>query len=196
MKLFKKSAKRNKWQRIIFVTIVALIAIGMVIPLAGLVKSQSDTGGTNAEEAVQKTIAERISALEASAKDNPNDTEILMELAEAYRYAGKPGQAVTTYEQILSLDPNNSEARVELAYTYFYSQKIDQCIAQLQETIRIAPENKDAHYLYAVILAEIKKDYPGGIREMETFIELAKEGTEVEKARQRINNWKAVSAQK
>ena len=175
---------------------MVLIAVGMVIPLAGLIPKQSGNSGSQAAGPAQQTIMERLSALEAKAKDNPGDTTVLMDLAEAYRYAGNPDRAVKTYEQALSLNPNNSEARIDMAYTYFYSGKIDQAAAQLQELIKIDPDNKDAHYLYGIILGEVKKDYAAGIQEMEKFIALAKEGTEVEKARQRINVWKAAPAQK
>jgi hypothetical protein len=40
------------------------------------------------------------------------------------------------------------------------------------------------------VLAEGKKDYQHGIQQLEKFIELAKEGDEVVKARQTIEEWK------
>ncbi|HOV80286.1 MAG TPA: tetratricopeptide repeat protein [Bacillota bacterium] len=192
----RKKVRRSKLTKGVFITIVVLIAVGMVIPLAGLIQREPDGGEPGDSGPARQTVLDRLASLEARVRDNPSDTALLMDLAGTYRQAGMPDQAVKTYERVLSLNPAYSEARIELAYTNFYSGKIDQAATQLQELIKSDPGNKDAHYLYGIILGEIKKDYSGGIREMEKFIALAKEGPEVEKARQRINVWKAASAQK
>lgn len=192
----RRSVKRNKIQKIVFVTITVLIAIGLVIPLAGLFQGQPGNSGAQSAGPAGQSLQEMISSLEARAKDNPGDTAVLMELAEAYRYAGKPDQAVKTYEQVLALDPDNAQARLEIAYIHFYSDKNDQAIAQLQELINKDPNNKEAHLLYGYVLGAGKKDYSAGIQELEKFIALAKEGPEVEKVKQTINEWKAALAQK
>jgi hypothetical protein len=44
------------------------------------------------------------------------------------------------------------------------------------------------------VLGAGKKDYAGGIQELEKFIALAKEGPDVEKARLTINEWKTAQA--
>jgi tetratricopeptide (TPR) repeat protein len=113
-----------------------------------------------------------------------------MDLAQSYVYAGNPDQSIKTYEQVLALEPNNSEARYDMAIIYYYSSKYDPAVAQLQELLKNDPNNKDAHYLYGIVLGTGKNDYQGGIQELEKFIELAKEGSDVEKARQLINEWK------
>lgn len=192
----RKSVKRNKLQKAIFITITVLIAIGLVIPLAGLFQKQPENSRAQSAGPAGQSLQERLSGLEAKAKENPVDTAVLMDLAETYLYAGKPDQAIKTYEQVLALDPNSAQARIDIATIYYYSSKYDQSIAQLQELIKKDPDNKSAHYLYGIVLGTGKKDYTAGIQELEKFIALAKEGPDVEKAKQTINEWKSAPAQK
>lgn len=187
----KGSVKKNKFKRVIFVTISILIAIGLVIPLAGLFQSQPDYSKGPSAEPTKQTLQERLAGLEAQAKEKPNDIPVLMELGEAYHYAGKSDQAIMTYEKVLAIDPSNSDARIDIATIYYYSSKPDQAIAQLQELIKRDPDYKYAHYLYGVVLATGKQNYAAGIEEMEKFISLAKEGPDVERAKVTINEWKA-----
>jgi cytochrome c-type biogenesis protein CcmH/NrfG len=187
----RKSVKRNKFRKGVFWVITVLIAIGLVIPLAGLFSNQPDNSGVQGANTVQQTPQERLADLENKAKENPGDASVLMDLAQAYFYAGNPEQATKAYEQVLSLDPNNSEARYDMATIYYYSSKYDLAVAQLQELLKNNPDNQSAHYFYGIVLGTGLKDYQGGITELEKFIELAKEGSDVEKARQNINEWKA-----
>lgn len=192
----RKSVKRNKLQKAVFVFLTALIAIGLVIPLASLFQKQPTVGGDQSDTPVQQSLQEKLSGLEAKAKDNPKDVTVLMDLAETYLYASKPDQAVKTYEQVLALDPNNAEASIDIATIYYYSSKNDQAITQLKELINKDPNNQSAHYLYGIVLGTGKKDTTAGTQELEKFIALAKEGPDVEKAKQIINEWKAAPTQK
>lgn len=191
----KKSVKKNRFKRGVFITITIMIAIGLVIPLAGLFQKQPDPTGTQGAGPAGQTPQERIAALEGKVKENPGDTTVLMDLGQAYLYSGKPDQAIQTYQQVLAVNPNLTEAYLDMATIYFYSSKHDQAIAQLQELLKKEPDNVSAHYLYGIVLGTGKKDYAAGIQEMEKFIALAKEGPDVEKARQIINEWKAAPAQ-
>lgn len=192
----RKSVKRSKLQKAVFVVLTVLIAIGLVIPLASLFQKQPGSAGDQDAGPTQQSLQERLSGLEAKAKENPGDTTVLMDLAETYLYASKADQAVRTYEQVLALDPNNAEASIDIATIYYYSNKYDQAISQLTELIKKDPDNKSAHYLYGIVLGTGKKDYTAGIQELEKFIAMAKEGPDVEKAKQIINEWKAAPAQK
>ena len=193
---FGRSVKRNKFRKAIFIAITALIAIGLVIPLASLFQKQQPTGGANGTGTAQQTLQERLAELEAEAIKNPGDTAVLMELAEAYVYTSKPDQAVKTYEQVLLIDPGQSEVRYMIAYIYYMSGKYDLSVTRLQELIVKDPEYTEAHLLYGYVLGAGKKDYAGGIQELEKYVALAKEGPDVEKAKLAINEWKTAQTKK
>lgn len=184
---------KNKFRKAIFIVITVLIAIGLVIPLASLFQDQPGGGAQNPGTA-QKTPQERLAELEAEAEKSPGNTEVLMELAEAYIYTSKPDQAVKAYEQVLAADPGYSEARYMIAYVYYMTGEFDQAETNLKELAQKDPGFRDTHLLYGYVLGAGKKDYAGGIQELEKFIALAKEGPDVEKARLTINEWKTAQA--
>jgi cytochrome c-type biogenesis protein CcmH/NrfG len=190
-----KAIKKNKFKRFVFITITVLIAIGLVIPLAGLFQKQPGNSGLPGGGQTGQTVQEQLAGLESKAKENPNDTAVLMELGEAYHYLGKLDQAIKTYERVLALNPNNVKARYDLATIYYYSSKYDQAIVQLEEIIKNDPGDEEAHLLYGYVLGAGKKDYAAGIQELEKFIALAKQGPDVEHARQVIEDWKKLLAE-
>lgn len=192
--MINKKYFKNRIRKGIFLFVTILIAIGLVIPIAGLFSNQPDYSGVQGDDTAQQTPQERLAELENQARENPGNVNVLLELAQAYFYAGDPDQATKTYEQVLALDTQNSEARYDLATIYYFSSKYDLAIAQLQELLKNEPDNKDARYFYGIVLGTGVKDYQGGIQELEKFIELAKEGPDVEKAKQIIDEWKTAPA--
>ena len=182
---------KSKFRKTIFLIITVLIAIGLVIPLTALFQKQPSGGRAQDPGTTQQTPRERLAGLEAEAIKEPGNTAVLMELADAYIYTGKPDRAVETYEQVLAVDPGYSEARYMIAYIYYNKNENDQAIAKLQELIEKDPDYAEAHLLYGYVLGHDKKDYAGGIQELEKFISLAKAGPETEKVRLIIEEWKA-----
>jgi Flp pilus assembly protein TadD len=65
----------------------------------------------------ERAAAERPHAqtlLEAAVREHPDDTELLLYLAEIYRNTGKPDQAIPLYERAIGLDPAQLTASVGL----------------------------------------------------------------------------------
>ena len=180
-------------KRALFITITLLIAIGLVIPLAGLFSNQNDYSGR--DNTVTQTPAERLAELEQKAQASPGDVNTLIELSQAYFIAGNIDQSIKTYKDVLALEPLNSAARYDLATVYYFSNQYDLSVEQIEELLKNDPNNADAHYLYGIVLGTGVKDYQGAISAMERFIELTREGADVEKAKQYINEWKNMSAQ-
>lgn len=189
--MFIKSVKRKRFQRYVFIFLTVLISIGLVVPLVSLFGKGSNpaaTGGGN--QAQQQSFAERLAELETKARENPADTAVNLQLAEAYLRAGQQDKAILTYQAVITQAPDNPQPRLNLAILYFYAGKYDQSIASLQEILKRDPDHKEAHYWYGYVLGIGKKDYAGGVRELEKYVELAQTGIDVEKARQDIEEWK------
>ncbi len=190
--MFLKSRKKSKLRKGVFIGITILIAVGLVVPMAGLFQ-QNDSSPVG-QPMQSASLDEEIKALEARSAENPEDTSVLMELAEIYLYAGKPEKSIATYGKILTAEPENSQARINIATVYYYSSDYEQATEHLQTLIEKEPDNMSAHYLYGIVLATGKKDYAAGIEEMEKFIALAGEGPDVERAKQAIIEWEAALA--
>jgi len=189
----KKSVKRSKLQRAVFIFLTVLISIGLVVPLLSIFGNKPDIDANNSPAARQQSLADRLAELESRDRENPGDTAVQMKLAEAYQNADRQDQALQTYGEIVAREPDNLEARLEVGSVYFSTGKYDQAIATYQEVLKRAPQNKEAHYMYGIVLGVGKKDYAGGVQELEKYVELAKTGIDVEKAKQAIEEWKAMA---
>lgn len=181
--------RRRKRQKIVFIMLAVVLSVGLIGSSAMWVggdyfslPEEKKTGLDNPQETV--------SSLEAKAKENPGDVQALVGLARAYTDTGRLKEALETYEKAVAQKPDDSSLRLELAFSSFLSNDYNKAITNLEEEIKRHPANKEAYYLYGYVLAEGKKDYQGGIQQLEKFIELAKEGDDVVKARQTIEEWK------
>ena len=72
-----------------------------------------------------KQYANAVEAFEKAAGLNPNDTQTVVNLADAYRGAGQQDKAHTTYEQAISVgfkelqtNPQNADVKAEIALSY------------------------------------------------------------------------------
>lgn len=187
-----KSFRKNRWQRILFTVITALIAIGLVVPIASLFQRQpTDNYSQTDAERLEQNMQAWITDLEGQAEANPQDTAVLMELGTAYISANNLTQAVETFERVLALEPNNVTARYQIALSYYYSSDYDRSIEQLEDLISLEPDNAEVHQLYGYVLYG-KEDYAAAVRELELYVALAEPGSSVERARQLIEEWKAL----
>jgi tetratricopeptide (TPR) repeat protein len=63
--------------------------------------------------------------LELAVRENPNDRQALLRLANALHDNGGWVRAIEVYKQYLALDPSNPDARVDMAVCYFELAKSD-----------------------------------------------------------------------
>jgi len=181
--------QRRKKQKIVFIILAVFLSVGL-IGSSMVWMGEGYFSPPEENNAGMLTPQETVSSLEAKVKGNPGDVQALIGLARAYAGVGRLKEALETYEKAVALKPDDGSLRLELALSSFLSGDYDRAITSLEEEIKRRPENKEAYYLYGYVLAEGKKDYQHGIQQLEKFIELAKEGDEVVKARQTIEEWK------
>lgn len=181
---FRQRQKRR--QKILYIVLTALLSVGL------LGSSVVWFGGNYFSALFQQDQPQResIADLEAKVKANPDDPKALTALARAYFNAGRLQEARDTYEKALEKSPEDGGLALELAMTCFLSGDYDRAAARLEEELKRNPENKEALYLYGQVLALGKNDYRQGIAQLEKFIEVAKEGEDVDRARQMIDEWK------
>ena len=73
--------------------------------------------------------------------------------------AGKPGEAITKFQEAVRLNPKNAEAHQWLGKAELRARQVDQAIAQLEEALRLDPNCQPARRLLAQAYA-IEKE-PG-----------------------------------
>lgn len=89
-------------------TLDRLIRIGLtILVIGGLLEAANYYFGWSDQE----TLVERqIAAAEAAVREAPNETGLRMELADIYRAAERPDDALTQYDEVLKLEANQSTA--------------------------------------------------------------------------------------
>ncbi len=183
-------ARQKRFQRIVIGILVVVLSMGLIgssMVWSGLGSAQNDTKAPT-------TMEERIKLLEEQAKEKPNDTGLLLNLASYYIQVGKITQADDLYAKVIQLEPKNISARQNLALSYYSQGKIDLAEKQLTEALAIEGNNADLNFQYAKLLAE-KKDYQGAITAMEKVLAVQKEGPKAEEARKSIEQWKIQAGQ-
>jgi tetratricopeptide (TPR) repeat protein len=100
-------------------------------------------------------VAERqIRELEGLAKQKPNDTAILTNLASLYVEQEQYDQAIPLLQRLSELEPKNVELRLNLARLYQLSNQIDQEEAVYDDILSQSPNNLMAMTRKAVLRAQ------------------------------------------
>lgn len=187
--------KRRRQQRIVFGIVVAVLALGLIATsivwsVGGRSNLASSAGASVAQPEKVVSPQEQIAQLEKELQQKPDDVQVMSQLATAYLRAGQRDKGLAMLEKAVQKQPDNADLRLDLALHYFLANQNDKSIAELNRIIEQQPANKTAHFYLGQVLALGKQDYKGGIAELEKYIELAKTGDDVQKARQMIEEWK------
>ncbi|WP_031514284.1 tetratricopeptide repeat protein [Desulfofalx alkaliphila] len=191
--MFFNRKRLKKHTKILFVLFIFLIAASLIITsIGGIIGGTAPTLDNNqglTQEEVEQYFQEQISALEKTAQEEPENAEVLSELATMYMLTGEGEKAKTSFQDLVALQPENTDARLNLASLYLYEGGYDQAEEHVAYVLEKDEDNIDARHMYGYILAYGKEDYQGAITQMEKFIELVGEGPYVEQAQQLIEEW-------
>ena len=197
---FVTVAKRKRQQKIIFIVLTVVLGIGLVgSSLAWTLGGSSNIpNNSNAATAQQQqpevSVDKQITDLEQQVKEKPKDSELLAKLAALYWQNGKGQQAVETYQKALAIKPGDARISKDLASTYYLMGQYDNAISQAEQVVKQVPSDAEAHYLLGQFYAyrgDDKRNVTKGIKELEEFVKLQKEGLDVDKAQQMIQTLKA-----
>jgi len=104
----------------------------------------------------EKTLA--VSELEKRAQSSEKDPVLLTRLAQAYEKSGESGNALKTYEKVLSLNAKNVPAILKAANLHLREGSSKEAIELAKEAYKIAPNNPDVSSLLGK-LAYVEGDY-------------------------------------
>ncbi|MGO9403152.1 MAG: tetratricopeptide repeat protein [Terriglobales bacterium] len=102
----------------------------------------------------QQMSDEQTAPLLERLKSDPDNAELLDQIAKTYLSTHQFKEAATYFDRVLRLDPNNVAVRTEMASCMYYDGDVDGAISQLQQSLHYKP--KDANSLFN--LGKIKWD--------------------------------------
>ncbi|HLB88396.1 MAG TPA: tetratricopeptide repeat protein [Terriglobales bacterium] len=103
-------------------------------------------------------------------KSDPNNTQLLVTIADIYKQTHQFKDAADYYHRSLKVDPKNAGVRSDLASCLYYSGDVDGALAQLQEALREDPKNAPALFNLGMIKWQKKKDAKAAVAAWEDLL--------------------------
>jgi tetratricopeptide (TPR) repeat protein len=92
----------------------------------------------------QDKFHEALTSFRLSLRDNPNDTDVLQQIAVTYTHIGMTDEAIKTYRRVLELKPHASGAHYGLAFLLLQRGSSDEGVAHLRAFLAHPPRFADA----------------------------------------------------
>ena len=124
---------------------------------------------------------ERVKALEAAAAQNPKDAQPRVQLGNIYFDGEQYPNAITWYEQALTLAPNNADVSTDLGVAYYYTNQNDRALAQFDRSLAIDPKHIKTLLNVGIVRAFGKQDLKGATEAWQRVLAVAP-GTEEARA--------------
>ena len=96
-------------------------------------------------------------------KTDPNNTEVLAQLAAIYNLTHQFNEAAVYYGKIAQFEPRDAAARTKLAGSLYYSGDVDGAIRELNKTLTYDPDDVNALFNLGLIKLQGKQDVKGAL---------------------------------
>lgn len=94
---------------------------------------------------------DRINQLDAQLKAEPNNFDLVLQLAHLRNDSGFKPEAITLYKKYLEKFPNNADVLVDMGVCYFDLQKYDEAIPLMEKAVKINPVHQIAHMNLGIV---------------------------------------------
>jgi cytochrome c-type biogenesis protein CcmH/NrfG len=149
--------------------------------------SQPPGGGTQA----MAIDPERVKALETVAAQKPDDPQPRVQLGNMFFDGEKYGQAITWYEQALSLKPNDVNVSTDLGVAYYYTNQSDRALAQFDRSLALDPKHVKTLLNVGIVRAFGKRDLAGAAKAWEQVVAIAPDTPEGQAAKKGLEGLKS-----
>lgn len=164
--------------------VVAAAVVG-VAAIAFVVSGFANSGIPSAPGPVESAAAEAtldesaVTALMERIQADPNDTDALMQLGDAFFAAGQYDVSAEWLARLVALEPDNVQALVALGAAQYNAGNAADAETAWTSAVELDPENVEAHYDLGFLYLRLDPpDLEGMQREWQKVVELAP-GTEV-----------------
>jgi cytochrome c-type biogenesis protein CcmH/NrfG len=149
---------------------------GSASPVAA--QAASDAGGTQSQTAPAQLTPEQqkamldqaVAPLLATLKNNPNDFETLVRLANLYYDGHEFSDAVSYYRLALKSQPTNPDVLTDLGTSLWYTGDADGAIAEFQTALKYRPDHPGTLFNLGVVRWQGKLDPKGAVQAWEKLL--------------------------
>jgi cytochrome c-type biogenesis protein CcmH/NrfG len=120
--------------------------------------SAASGGSSSAEPPAPPVDMARVQELTAKIKQNPRDTESIVELGNINFDQRNYNDAINLYKKALEIKPEALNIRTDMGTAMFYQNRFDDAIAEFQQVLKADPTNAQALFNLGVTMLHGKKD--------------------------------------
>jgi Flp pilus assembly protein TadD len=92
----------------------------------------------------QEKYHEALTSFQLALRENPNDTDVLQQIAVTYTHIGMTDEAVRRYRRVLELKPHAAGAHYGLAFLLLQRGSMDDGVAHLRAFLAHPPQLAEA----------------------------------------------------
>jgi tetratricopeptide (TPR) repeat protein len=127
-------------------------------------------------------------ALEKTAKGNPQDAAVRLELGNLYFDSERFADAARWYEQAIAIEPRNVSASTDLGISYYYMNQPDRALQQFDRSLAIDPHHTKTLLNVGIVRAFGKDDLEGAAEAWQRVVEYAPDSAEGKRAKQALDS--------
>jgi tetratricopeptide (TPR) repeat protein len=149
------------------------------------------TIGLEEKEPARTLDAEEMKALEAKARDNPEDAAVRARLGSLYMEAERNEEALQWLSEAVRLAPEDLHARNHLAITYLNLGQLENAVAAFEENLERDPAHPASLLGLGRIKLYVQRDIDGGIALWEKLVTIAPDSAEARAVRDELEALKS-----
>lgn len=92
----------------------------------------------------EEKFHEALTSFRLALRENPNDTDVLQQIAVTYTHIGMTDEAIRTYRRVLEVKPHASGAHYGLAFLLLQRGSLDDGVAHLRAFLAHPPSFSEA----------------------------------------------------
>jgi cytochrome c-type biogenesis protein CcmH/NrfG len=142
-----KKTKELEPKKMLMIIGGVIIVIFIILWASGVLNSSVPEGVTQNQVSGQSSGVDlnniqKINELETQVKNNPDDADLLLELAHLKNDSGLYEQAIVDYQKYLEKNPSNPDARIDMGVCYYNLHNYDEAIKQMEKALQYSPQHQ------------------------------------------------------
>jgi cytochrome c-type biogenesis protein CcmH/NrfG len=137
---------------------------------------------------------ERVKALESVAAQNAKDPQPRVQLGNMFFDAEQYPQAISWYEQAMSLNPKDTNVSTDLGVAYYYTNQPDRAIRQFDHSLSLDPKHIKTLLNMGIVRAFGKQDLDGAAKAWEQVVVISPDSPEGQAAKKGLDGIKSAHA--
>ena len=112
----------------------------------------------------QALVAQSVAPMLEQLKNNPNDFDTIVTIANLYYDAKQYQQAIVYYERSLTIQPQNVDVRTDMGTAYWYLGDVDRAISEFRKSLKYKPDHPETLFNLGVVQWQGKNDPKAAIQ--------------------------------